>query len=295
MADLERSFVEALPPALRVEASSAVGLGDALAQWVERGRTGAAFQVDAAVFVAHLATRLDGIPSDATQWDALAAADLHLACACATGNQLALGVFERRYGGAVLAKATKMVRDGVTADEVRQQVWHKLFVGLGGGRPRIGDYTGRGTLLGWLNVIVARTAIDLNRSAGSAAARPLAQGLLHHADDPELTYLKQHYRDAFEGALQTAIGELSPRQRNMLAYNLIDRLDTNQIGSIYGVHRTSAGRWLADAREALLTRTRRELMRALEVGGDDVDSIMRLIGSRLDVTFRHLLRPGGEG
>ncbi len=291
MADLVRSFVLALAPSVRAQAGAPPALHDALARVVERGQQQAAFHVPPDVFVAYLGARLDALPGDAAQWEALAVADLYLSCACGAGDAVALAAFERRYAAAVLNKAAKMVREGVTADEVRQHVWHKLFVGLRGGRPRIGDYTGRGTLLGWLNVIVARTAIDLNRSAGSSAARPLVQGLLDDSDDPELTYLKQHYREAFEGALGGAIAELSARQRNMLAYNLIDRLDTNQIGSIYGVHRTSAGRWLGEARDALLTGTRRGLMRALAVDREDVDSIMRLIGSRLDVTFRHLLRP----
>ncbi len=255
----------------------------ARAAWPELG-------VSPEVFAAYVAARTPDLPSLAEAWDAIEAEDLLLACACTSGEPRALTAFERRYASAVEAKADKMVRDGVTADEVRQHVWQKLFVGVAGRPPKIPDYTGRGPLLGWLGVIVARAAIDLGRSAGSAAARSLGAGLLDAPADPELEYLKRHYREAFDHALHDAIEQLTPKQRNLLAYNLIEGLDTNQIGGIYGVHRTSVGRWLSQAREALLSRTRRSLMQRLKVSRDDVDSIMRLIHSRLDVTFRHLLR-----
>ena len=246
------------------------------------------FDVDPERFVAHLAACVG--PIDDELWPTVAVEDLYLAYACSTGDSRALAAFERTYAAPVLEKADKMKSAGVTADEVRQHVWHKLFVGLRG-PAKIGDYTGRGPLLGWLSVITARTAIDLGRSAGSTAPKDLGQGLLDASDDPELQYLKQHYREAFEVALHEAVESLTAKQRNLLAYSLIEGLDTNQIGRLYDAHRTSVGRWLAQARQELLAKTHRALMQRLSVSRDDVDSIMRLIGSRLDVTFRHLLRP----
>jgi len=73
---------------------------------------------------------------DATLADALrdlAATDLYLACACATGDAAPITAFERRYFpeiGAVLAR----VRDAtIAADDVKQALREKLFVGE---RPR---------------------------------------------------------------------------------------------------------------------------------------------------------------
>ena len=288
MGDLASAFLAALPEGARAGVDEP-SLEGSLRRLVQRATAAwPTLEVDAEAFVAHIAARSD--PTDAAQWGTIAVEDLYLAFACSTGDPRALSGFERVYGPPVLVKAEKMVQEGVTADEVRQRVWHKLFVGLRG-PPKIGDYSGRGPLLGWLSVITARTAIDLGRSAGSAAAKNLEQGLLDVHDDPELQYLKLHYREAFAVALQHAVQELTPKQRNLLAYSLVEGLDTNQIAGLYDAHRTSVGRWLAQAREDLLARTHTALMQRLSVSRSDVDSIMRLIGSRLDVTFRHLLRP----
>ena len=283
MAGLATAFVEAHPG--RVETAPQVLEAELQRLWARAAEAWTGFEVSPEVYAAYVAARTPQVPAGADAWAAIEAADLLLACACAVGDARALTAFERRYAAAVEAKAAKMTREGVTADEVRQQVWHKLFV-----NGKIRDYTGRGPMMGWLGVIVARTAIDLGRSAGAAAARSLSDGLMEAQADPELEYLKRLYREAFDEALRGAIEALTPKQRNLLAYNLIEGLDTNQIGGIYGVHRTSVGRWLSQARDALLAHTRRSLMQRLQVSRDDVDSIMRLINSRLDVTFRHLLR-----
>lgn len=291
MGNLAAAFADGLPEGLRGGALQNPGLEASLGEVVANGRgPWPDFEISDTQFARYLAQRLQEVPQTPQIWASLHAADLFLACGCGLGNKAALATFERNYGNALKERATRMARNGVSPDDVTQQVLQKLFVGTSRAGPRILEYTGRGPLGGWLNVIVARVAIDVGRSAGSAA-RTLQQGMADLERDPELEFLKQHYREAFEKALQNAIGGLSARQRNMLAYSLIDRLDTNEIGQIYGVHRTSAGRWLTDAREALLTETRQSLMTKLSVQRSDVDSIMRLIGSRLDVTFRHLLRP----
>ena len=71
----------------------------------------------------------------------------------------------------------------------------------------------------------------------------------------------------------------------MLRYHLIDRLNIDQIAAIHDVHRATAARWLVRIRAQLEERTREELRRALGVSGAELDSIIRLIQSQLDLSI----------
>jgi RNA polymerase sigma-70 factor (ECF subfamily) len=55
------------------------------------------------------------------------------------------------------------------------------------------------------------------------------------------------------------------------------------------VHRGTAARWLDRCTRALLSATRRTLANRLRVDRADVDSILRLVRSRLEVSIRGAL------
>jgi len=68
-----------------------------------------------------------------------------------------------------------------------------------------------------------------------------------------------------------------------------------QVGKLYGVHRATAARWLSDAREALGALIRAELAARLRIATEDVDSIVRLVQSRVDMSLDRLLVPEVSG
>ncbi len=108
--------------------------------------------------------------------------------------------------------------------------------------------------------------------------------------DPEIAYLKEHYRDEFRAAFVFALGTLSERERNVLRQHHIDGLTIDQLGTLYQVHRATAARWVAAARMTLLDQTRGRLVAKLGVAADEVDSIIRLVRSQLDISIHQLLR-----
>ncbi len=61
------------------------------------------------------------------------------------------------------------------------------------------------------------------------------------------------------------------------------------MGKLHQVHRATAARWLQSIRDALLERTRVELQARLGAGAADVDSVIRLVASRLDVSLERVL------
>jgi RNA polymerase sigma-70 factor (ECF subfamily) len=66
-------------------------------------------------------------------------------------------------------------------------------------------------------------------------------------------------------------------------------LTVDELAPSFGVHRATVARWLAAARERLLTETRAGLRERLGVGDATVDSILRELRGRVDVTVTRLL------
>ena len=111
---------------------------------------------------------------------------------------------------------------------------------------------------------------------------------LSSTDDPELDYLKKHYRAEFGAAFEAAVADLAPRARNHLRHLFVERLTIDQLAALYGVHRSTAARRLATARDALLQATRKQLVDRLQVESGEVDSIMRLIDSHIELSVQRI-------
>ena len=114
------------------------------------------------------------------------------------------------------------------------------------------------------------------------------------ADDAEIAHLKRLYRSEFRTAFQGALTALTGRERNMLRYRYLEGLSIDQIGEIHGVHRATVARWIKKAQETLMGETRARMMEDLVVDPDELESILRLVRSRLEVSIRTHLAPSRE-
>lgn len=217
--------------------------------------------------------------------------DLLLACACAGGSREALAVFEGRYGGALAAAARRIDRDPEVVDEVVQRVRVKLFVG-DGGEPGIASYLGRGPLRAWLQVTTSRIALSMRRSVGRRR-EDHDDDLLDALPDvvePEHEHIRDRYRRELEEAFQDSLQTLSVRERNVLRQYLLDGLNIDAIGRMYGAHRATVARWIGAAREKLLLETRRTLCERLGIASTDADSLITMMRSQLDLSIVSFLR-----
>ena len=70
----------------------------------------------------------------------------------------------------------------------------------------------------------------------------------------------------------------------------VDDLTIDQVGAIYGVHRVTAFRRITRARERLVAGTRRALQTSLAITPTELDSVMRLIHSQLDISVATYLK-----
>jgi len=172
-------------------------------------------------------------------------------------------------------------------DDVRSVLLGELYVALPGGRPRLERYSGVGALGGWLKVVATREALRWLRGHNrevSASDDTLLGELEAPAEAPELASLKSKYSGQLSAAFKRAIGGLEARQRNLLRQHYLDELSLDDLGALYRVHRATAARWLADAKTALLERTRNDISETVGLQRFEIDSVMRLVQSRLDLS-----------
>jgi RNA polymerase sigma-70 factor (ECF subfamily) len=65
--------------------------------------------------------------------------------------------------------------------------------------------------------------------------------------------------------------------------HILDGLSIDEIAPMYSVHRATIARWIASAKDTVLDKTRRALMRDLKIGAAEVDSLIRLVQSRIEL------------
>jgi RNA polymerase sigma-70 factor, ECF subfamily len=245
-------------------------------------------RVDPVLFAEFLGQRVP--PSELPQ---TRAEDLWIACASALADPAALAAVEARYLPDVDAALRKMGLSQDRISEVKQGLRRLLFVGDGESPPRIGEYRGSGDLRAWMRVTAMRAALKLIRKDGRVTGSDDA--LLEARapdDDPELAYMKAAYRAAFKAAFQEALESLQGRERTLLKQQIVDGLGIDELGALYEVHRATAARWVAAAREKLLLRTRRTFMMRARISSDECESIMRMVRSQLDVSLHRRLGAG---
>lgn len=218
---------------------------------------------------------------------------LELVLVCALHDRIpgADQAFEARYLERLAASLGRLRLSASELDEVKQNVRAKLLVRAGEAPLKIEDYAGRGRLEGLLQVVATREALTLFRRAGRE--KPLDDRRL--ADpaaerwDPGLEMLKGRAREAFRDAFERAVRALGARERNLLRLHLLGGVTLERLATIHGVHRATVVRWLAAAREQVLSSTRAELGRTLGIGGDELESVMNAARSRLDLSVERML------
>ena len=210
------------------------------------------------------------------------------------GVASALDRFERLHGAEIARIAQRFDRPGLPADDLIQLLRAKLFTTPGPeGRPRIATYTGQGFLQNWLRVTATRTFIDCCRTHDEPPEVPIRNELVavlpEPKGDPELALLKREHMTHFKASFAEAVGALNSADRLLLKQHLVERLTIDQLGALYHLHRASAARRIAKARDALLLATRIALARRLGVPPERLASVLELVASRLEASIERLL------
>lgn len=220
--------------------------------------------------------------------DGLRGEELYLAAACAAGDEVAVRHLERLAFEGLEKTLARIDGSSAFVDEVKQELRLHLLVPARGGVPRLAQYAGRGSLVGWVHVAAARVALNLKRRSGpDALALGSFQGGVSSdagavAVDAETAYLRERYRDQLQVAFREAVGELTARQRNILRMHFLDGVPLERLALLYGLHRTTLGRWVTKSCEQVLARTRRHLSSKAQLPPKAMDSLILLLRSELD-------------
>jgi RNA polymerase sigma-70 factor (ECF subfamily) len=282
------AFFAALSPEMRERLSPDAVAPVLIAAWGAGRAAWPAVTVDEAAFAAHLAGKVDE-RSDGEPLAVLGGLDgagLYLAAALLAGDVQASRALAGLLPGTEPA-LRQLGADATRIDEVHQRVLEAVMIG-GERGPAIASYGGRADLRGWLRSVAVRTALK-----SWARDRPTTalddDDVSALVDDPQLAHLKATYAGAVVGALRDALATLAPRARTLLRLHYLDGLTVDDLGRMYGVHRATAARWVAAAREAVFEETRLRVEAHLGLGEDSAASIVRLVQSQLAVSFHRLL------
>ncbi len=241
--------------------------------------------VDQAQFVLHAMPHAAVVALD--RW---CSEELYLTCALGAADPRALAVFEVEYL-APLDGALAQFSDPGLVDDAKQVLRERLLVRAEAGQPpRITRFTGRGPLARWLEVTAVRTAVSLRRKDRDVPVEDRALAALQGGGaDPQLVHLQQTYLAELTKAWRAALRGLTPRDRTLLRLHLVDRLSVEKLGPLYGVHATTAARWIRQIRERLADAVKGNLRAMLAVTTEELASIVALIQSQMDVTLGELL------
>ena len=94
--------------------------------------------------------------------------ELYLTTACALGIEAAWEIFHSQYRSTVLKTAMRSASNASEGQEMADSFLSELFLpsqaGSSEGEKKIGQYSGIGSLEGWIKVVIARQSIDRIRA-----------------------------------------------------------------------------------------------------------------------------------
>jgi RNA polymerase sigma-70 factor (ECF subfamily) len=227
--------------------------------------------------------------------------DLALACSCAQGRAEAWEHFVSTYRGYLRAAAGAILRCSATspaACELADSLFAELY-GLGEGeradRSLFRYFHGRSSLKTWLRAILAQRHVDAIRagrrftdldgddpSTRGASPNPAGAARLECPPDPH----RQRYVALFTHAMEAALAQLDPRDRERLRLYYAQEQTLAEIGRTLSEHESSVSR--------NLERIRRDLRRAVEealrkgrVAGNGASSEPGLSAEEISLCFEY--------
>jgi RNA polymerase sigma-70 factor (ECF subfamily) len=278
----------------RPEVAADEALEHALARMLAEGREAwPGLTVEDAAFARHVAARAPA--GGEARLAELHAADLFLACACAASDARAIEAFDRRYLSELPALLARSGVPHADAEDATQALRARLFTAPKGARAaKILEYSGRGSLAGWLRVAGTRLAANARRTVTRAARRAAEAapppGL--STVDPELLAVRRRYGPAFDAAIREGFAALSAEERTVLRLYFVDGLNIDRIGVALGLSRATVGRRMIAARACVLDTTLRVLGERLGATTTELESLLTVIRSTLELSLGGLIAMG---
>jgi len=177
------------------------------------------------------------------------AADLHLALACANGNERAWWEFDQQHRLYLERVARHLARTDIDAQEVVDSVYVELYgtrVVDGERVSKFATYSGRGSLRGWLRTVIWHSLVDLHRASHDEVSldemtENVGEGYVH-ASFSEVNLggenqmieqiAKDRYRKATLSAIENAFANLDEHEKLLLLYYHVENLKLREIARL---------------------------------------------------------------
>jgi len=239
-------------------------------------------------FVAWLARRPDA-PTDSVPH----LADLFLVFACSQGDVSAVAALRNNKLQRATSALRRMGIQPAQQDDIVQQVLSELLAATAAGSIGLERFGGKSSLDRWLEVVVVRAAVRARRQGQRDEQRD-ADFFAHigaQQDDLELDYLRRHYASEVAAAAIEAGAALAMRDRQLLHLRYQEHASIDAVAVVFKTHRATAARWLTHAEQSFAAHLKGCLMRRLRTHTAETRSIMRLLLSRIDLSFGAIFGP----
>ena len=147
-------------------------------------------------------------------------------------------------------------------------------------------------------ILVVNAHVAL-RDGGAGIEESPASAMLEDAEtDQFLRLLRQnaksvplllHNHEALEERLSESSELRTLRIRALLRAAFVEQLTPARIGAMYGVHRTTAMRWLEGAQEEILNHTRTTLIERHQLTPSECNRLFSLVKTGIDASLASLL------
>ena len=262
---------------------------------LRRARSGHDFEVERLAFATTLvaaltqrAARDDG--KNALDPGDLAIEDLYLAAGVLEGETTAIAAARARFDP-ILRRVIDRLVPTAEQEDTRQRLETHLLVARGAQGPALASYRGSGSLDSWVRAVSTRFVVDDTRARARA---PVQAAWRSQSDDVAPSEIERRvavheHGQAVRDAMTRAFAELTVRERNLIRYSVFHGLGVDNLGALYGVHRSTAARWLERARTSLSAHVEAEFTRQLGAAEGEAASLLRDVRGRLDVSVRSFL------
>ncbi len=233
--------------------------------------------------------------------------DLALTTGCMEGSEAAWEFFVRDYRGYLRAAAgaiTKASRYGANPQELADSLFSDLFGlmdGKRGERSLFRYFHGRSSLKTWLRTVLAQRHVDYIRSRrrlesldaedGEKPVLPPERMHLQPLQDPH----RAHYLACFTAALQHALQQLPPGDRERLVLYYVRQMKLAEIGRQLGEHESSVSRNLERIRGELRALAEQRLRDAYALSDAEIRQCFEYGAEDAPIDFRQLFPDAKPG
>ncbi len=211
--------------------------------------------------------------------------DYLLTVACVLGEAGALEALERHVLSTVRGNIARVLGPGAACEDVLQNLRRKLLVSVDGAPAKLVNYTGAAPLRSWVRTIAVRMALEARSQEQGRLSEPLGGDVYDSDRNLELQLLKAEHGPRFKAAFEGAFSTLEVRDRALLRLHFLNGVSLERLGGMYGAHKSTLSRRLARIRLAILEALRAQLSSDLRLNDQELDSLLRELGSQLSISI----------